>query len=257
MSLKLKIDLHIHSAEDMSELVAGRTDLISAKKFIASAVSQKFDAISFTHHGMLFHDAEVTKYAEEKGLILIPGVEAFINKMHVLLINFTEKKFVFTFDELKQIKHDEMVVIAPHPYYLASICLGKQLEKHLELFDGVEYCRYYYKLFNLNRKAVRIAQKYQLPLIGNSDAHHLRQFGTTYSYVYSEKKSIPAIISAIKQGRVEYVSHPPAFNDFVHETKWLFEKVPYEIQMLMRRVFRKSSYKIKSKLPSILNQIIR
>lgn len=257
MSLKLKIDLHTHSAEDVAEIVAGRTDLIPAKKFIDMAVEQKFDAISFTHHGINFNDPHVFQYAKDKGLILIPGVEAFINRMHVLLINFSEKKYILTFDELRKYKNDDMLIIAPHPYYLAGICLGSKLEKNIDLFDAIEYCHYYYGLFNLNRKAVRIAKKYNLPIVGNSDAHHKMQFGGTYSYVYTEERSIPAIISAIKQGRVEYVSNPMSFTDFLYETRWLFEKAPYEFQIRARSLLKSTTSRILRKMLTMIIQAIQ
>lgn len=256
MPLKLKVDLHTHSAEDIAELVAGRKGLIPAKEFIDLAIEHKFDAISFTHHGVQFNDRSVFNYAKERGLLLIPGIEIFINRKHVLLINFNEKRYIHTFEDLKKYSNDHMLVIAPHPYYLAKICLGRELEKHIEYFDAIEYCHYYYKFFNLNKKAVRIAKKYNLPLIGNSDTHHMIQFGTTYSYVYAEEKSIPAIITAIKQGKVEWVSHPQPLRKILFETKWLVEKAPYELQMEFRKRLKKSSTKFIKKVLSFLNNKI-
>lgn len=253
MPLKLKVDLHTHSAEDVAEIVAGRKDLIPAKEFIDLAIKHKFDAISFTHHGVLFKDASVHDYAKQRGLLLIPGVETFINRKHVLLINFTERKYILTFEDLKKYHNDHVLVIAPHPYYLANICLGRDLEKNIEYFDAIEYCHYYYKLFNLNRKAIRIAKKYNLPIVGNSDAHFTIQFGTTYSYVYAEEKSIPAIISAIKQGKIEYVSHPQSLRNFLFETKWLLEKLPYEFQMKIRKRLKRYSSKFIKKIITIIN----
>jgi len=254
MAIKLKVDLHTHTAEDVSEIIGGRTNLIPAKDFIDLAVQHQFDALSFTHHAVMFNNPDVHQYARSKGLLLIPGVETFIRRKHVLLINFTEKKHILTYEDLKKYKKDSVLVIAPHPYYVAGMCLGNDLEKYIDYFDAIEYCHFYYKFFNLNRKAVRIARKYNLPLVGNSDTHHPRQFGTTYSYVYAAEKSIPAIISAIKQGQVEYVSHPLSFNDFLFEIKWLIEKIPYEIQMKFRHHLNNSSAKFIRKIVNLLKQ---
>ena len=253
MSIKLKIDFHIHTAEDIAEIVACRTGLIPAKNFIDLAVKNNYDAISFTHHGILLNDPLIFEYAKEQGILLIPGVEAFINKMHVLMINYSKSIFINTFEDLKKHKNEELLIIAPHPYYMASICLGSYLEKHIELFDAIEYCHYYYKIFNLNRKALRIAKKYNKPIIGNSDAHHPMQFGTTYSYIHAEEKSIPAIFSAIRNGKIEYVSHPQSFINFAKETKWLLEKVPYELQMEARKILLHSSRKIFKKIITYIN----
>ena len=255
MALRLKIDLHLHSAEDVSEIIAGHTELIPAKQLIDMAVAKRYDALSFTHHGMLFQNREILYYAQKKGLLLIPGVEAFIEQRHVILINFTKNVFINTFDDLRKYKNDNMLVIAPHPYYTAGISLGHLLEKHIDLFDAIEYCHYYYGPFNFNRKAVRIARKHQLPLIGNSDTHHPMQFGTTYSYVYAEARSIPAIIRAIKAGQVEYVSHPLTFFHFYRETYWILEKLPYELRMRMRHILRGTSRRIMNRAISLHRRI--
>lgn len=248
MTYKLKVDLHTHTAEDISEIVGGRTDLIPAKRFIDMAIDNGYDALSFTHHGLMFNNPRVFDYAQTRGLILIPGVETFINRKHVLLINFTDRKHILTWEDLRKYKNENMLVIAPHPYYFVGACLGRELKKHIEYFDAIEYCHYYYKILNPNRKAVRIAKKYHLPLVGNSDTHYKAQFGTTYTIVYAEQKSITGIVQAIKKGRVEYVSHSPTLEQFIDETKWIFEKIPYELQMKLRKFLKRSSRRFLKKI---------
>ncbi len=235
MTVKLKVDLHIHTANDLVEIVAGRKKLIPPKQLIDMAVEQNFDAIAITHHGVRYSDTELFEYARQKGLLLIAGVETCIHKKHVLLVNFSTKKFILTYHDLAKYKNENVLVIAPHPFYLISECVGSDLIQHRDCFDAVEYCHYYYKLFNPNRKAVRTARKLGLPIVGNSDTHREFQFGKTYSYVDAEEKTIPAIISAIKQGKIEYVSHPLSFREFVRETFWIFEKLPYVINIKLRK----------------------
>ncbi len=236
MSLKLKVDLHLHTSHDLQEIVAGRKNLIPPRELVDMAVEQKFDAIAISHHCVQYKSAELTEYANQKGILLIPGIETYIQRKHVLLINFSTMKHILTYQDLKRYKNDDVLVIAPHPFYGLSACLGKDLIRNIDCFDAIEYCHYYYKFFNPNRKALKIAQKYNLPVIGNSDAHRHFQFGTTYSYVYAEEKTIPAVISAIKQGKIEYVSHPISLGKFLHETFWLFEKLPYILNIGLRRL---------------------
>ncbi len=239
--MKLKVDLHLHTANDLVEIVAGRKKLIPPKELIDMAAEQNFDAIAITHHGVQFSDAELSEYAWQKGLLLINGVETYIQRKHVLLINFSTKKHILTYQDLASYKNEDVLVIAPHPFYLVSECVGNDLIQNRNCFDAVEYCHYYYKLFNPNRKAIRTAQKLNLPVIGNSDTHRHFQFGKTYSYIDAEEKTIPAIIRAIKQGKVEYVSHPLSFREFVKETFWIFEKLPYVIKVSLRRLALLSS----------------
>jgi predicted metal-dependent phosphoesterase TrpH len=241
MALKLKVDLHIHTSNDLVEIVAGRKKLITPKEIIDTAVEQNFDAIAITHHGVQYYDKELINYANQKGLLLIPGIETFIQRKHVLLINFSAKKHILTYRDLAKYKTDEVLVIAPHPFYRFVTCVGNDLIHHRECFDAVEYCHFYYKIFNPNRKAIQVAQQLNLPVVGNSDAHRRFQFGKTYSYVYAEQKTIPAIIQAIKQGNVEYVSHPLTLGEFLKEMIWLLEKMPYIINIAFRKIALRTS----------------
>jgi predicted metal-dependent phosphoesterase TrpH len=257
MRLKLKIDLHTHCSKDYSEYLAGRRNLMPPEELVDLAVHLKYDAIAITHHGIPYYDEKLSRYAQERGLLIFPGVEAYINRKHVLLINYTDKGYVFTFEDLRRKKHDQLLVIAPHPYYHDPLCLGKELERNIDCFDAIEYCHYYYKLFNFNRKAVRIAQKYKLPMIGNSDTHYKAQFGQTYSFVYAEEKSIPAIIDAIKKGKIEYISNPISFYDFLNETVWIFRGIPYQVKILLRRRLKVTSKRLIRKLFRVLNRQIK
>jgi predicted metal-dependent phosphoesterase TrpH len=241
MAQRLKVDLHLHTAHDLAEIVAGRKNLILPYDLIDMAVEQKFDAIAITHHGVQYFNDQLRDYAREKGLLLIPGVETFIERKHVLLINFSTRKHILTYDDLRKYKNDDVLVIAPHPYYLVSECVGNDLVRHKDCFDAVEYCHYYYKFLNFNKKALRTAQKLNMPVIGNSDAHRTFQFGKTYSYVYTEEKSIPSIIKAIKAGDVEYVSHPLTLGEFIKETFWILEKLPYVINIALRKLALRTS----------------
>jgi len=241
MALKLKVDLHIHTSNDLVEIVAGRKKLITPKEIIDIAVERQYDAIAITHHGVQYSDKELTNYANQKGLLLIPGVETFIEKKHVLLINFSAKKHILTYQDLAKHKTDDVLVIAPHPFYRFMTCVGDDLFRYRDCFDAVEYCHFYYKIFNPNRKAIQVAKQLNLPMVGNSDAHRRFQFGKTYSYVYAEQKTIPAIIRAIKQGKVDYVSHPLTLVEFLKETLWLMEKLPYVVNIALRKIALRTS----------------
>ena len=237
--MKLKIDLHIHTANDLVESKTGqKKSLVHPKKMIDLAVEQNFDAISFTHHGIIYRDLEIEKYAKQKGLLLIPGVEAFIHQKHVLLINFSKTNHINSFEDLCKYKNPENLIIAPHPYYFFSQCIGKNLERYIQCFDAVEYAHLYYKFINPNRKAVKIAREHDLPILGCSDTHTQYHFGTTYSIVDADEKSIPAIIKAIKQGKVEYMSHPFPFPLFVKDVFWSLQKFPRTAKELSVRFFR-------------------
>jgi predicted metal-dependent phosphoesterase TrpH len=244
--LELKVDLHIHTANDLVEIMSGgKTDLIPPKKLIDLAVEKNFDAIALTHHGIIFRDPDVENYAREKGLLLIPGIEAYVEHKHVLLINFPGTKHINSFEDLCKYKNSNTLIIAPHPYYFFSQCIGKNFQRYIHCFDAVEYCHLYYKFINPNRKAIKLARKYKLPIVGNSDTHREFHFGTTYSIVHTEEKSIPAIIKAIKQGDVEYVSHPLPFRLFLKDVLWSLNIFPVILMRFTIRVVRALLEKIE------------
>ncbi|MBN1349601.1 PHP domain-containing protein [candidate division KSB1 bacterium] len=247
--LKLKVDLHLHNSRDMAENRKNNKRMVDPKDYIDMAVEKGFDAIAFTHHGLLYHDPKISRYAREKGIILIPGIEAYIKRKHVLLINYARRKHIVDFDTLRKEKTDDMIVIAPHPFYKTRFCLEDELEKNIDCFDAVEYCHFYTRLINPNRKALRLARKHSLPMVGNSDAHHAYQFGTTYSYVYANDRSVTSIIEAIKAGRVEYVSQPLPLRKIVALAYTLILRVPTFSSVFLRKMIYK--YRLEESLAVI------
>jgi hypothetical protein len=71
----------------------------------------------------------------------------------------------------------------------------------------VEHSHFYTTHLDFNRPALRFARKHGLPVVANSDAHVLEQFGLAYSMIEAEKTP-EAIVQAIKAGRVKPVSEP-------------------------------------------------
>lgn len=197
----LKIDLHIHSKEDPQDRI-----LHTAKELIDKAVKLKFDVLSITLHNHLLEDKEITAYAKKKGILLISGAEIKIERKEILVYNIKSKylKNIKTFEDLKKLKRKfkNMFIIAPHPFFKTGECLGKHLKEHIELFDAIEYSWFFTKIINFNKKAIKIAEKYNKPIIATSDAHHLKNFGNNYSLLNS-KKDIKSIFSAIRRNKIK------------------------------------------------------
>lgn len=202
---KLKIQFHLHTQKDPSDSIKHtETELID------EAARLGYDAISITCHNVLIFNDDLKKYAEKKRILLIPGIEKSILNKHVLIINADIRaQKIRTFDDLRKYRQLKLdcFVIAAHPYYPGSICLGPLLEKHIDLFDAIEYSWYHSKQLNqYNKKAITIAEKYHLPLVGTSDNHILKYLDQTYSLVESEKNAL-AIFEAIKKNSIKIVSH--------------------------------------------------
>lgn len=55
--------------------------------------------------------------------------------------------------------------------------------------------------------AIRLAKETGLPLLGTSDSHLVRQFGTTWSLIEAEP-TVTAVLAAIRKGQGQVVSQP-------------------------------------------------
>jgi len=198
----LKADLHLHTAEDPLDRVG-----YTAKELISKAADEGFDVLSITNHQIMTFSSELFSYAQERGILLIPGVEATVRRRHVLLLNPVPGKHCSDFSHLSKLRRPETLIVAPHPYFPGTYSLNGCLLKHWTLFDALEYCHFYSPRINFNQKAIEVCQSHGFPLVGNSDAHFLSQFGTTYSLIYAQK-NLESIFTAIRESRVEVVTRP-------------------------------------------------
>lgn len=80
---KLKIDFHVPTGEDPKD----RYIPYSAKQLLDRAATQHFDAICIANHKAVFYNQSIRCYAEKRGILLIPGIEAKVEGKHVLLVN--------------------------------------------------------------------------------------------------------------------------------------------------------------------------
>jgi len=216
-SKPLKADLHLHTAEDPCDRIR-----YTAKEIISKAAEEGFDVLSITNHHIMTFGPELSSYARERGILLIPGVEATIRRRHVLLLNPPPGKICSDFSHLSKLRRPETLIVAPHPYFPGTYSLNGHLLKHRSLFDALEYCHFYSPRINFNQKAIEVCQSHGFPLIGNSDAHFLSQFGTTYSLIYAEK-NLESIFKAIRENRIEVVTRP---------------LTPFEMALIARRFLR-------------------
>ena len=198
----LKADLHLHTAEDPCDKVS-----YTARELISKAADEGFDVLAITNHQRLTFNQRLFSYAQERGILLIPGIEVNVRNRHVLLLNPPSGKVISEFSSLTGLRRPDTLVIAPHPYFPNPHSLNGCLLKNLELFDALEYCHFYSPRIDFNQRAIALSKSHGLPMVGSSDTHFLPQFGTTYSLIYAEKTP-EAIFAAIRQSKIEIVTRP-------------------------------------------------
>ncbi|PIR86918.1 MAG: hypothetical protein COU11_03640 [Candidatus Harrisonbacteria bacterium CG10_big_fil_rev_8_21_14_0_10_49_15] len=209
--MRFKSNLHLHSSEDPLD---GNSCDFTAKEIIDQAAEQGFDVLALTLHTACGYSPELAAYAENLGILLIPGIEQYIEGAHVLILNCdTRAEHVRTFVELEMYKSlkPDIFVVAPHPYHPGPICLHEKLEANISLFDAIEHSWFYMWLYNPNRRAAKLARRYGLPLIATSDTHKRKYLNTNYALIIAKTKTIPAIFAAIRRQQFTNVTRPAHF----------------------------------------------
>jgi predicted metal-dependent phosphoesterase TrpH len=198
----LKVDFHIHTAEDPNDRVS-----YTAMELISMAADEGFDVISITNHECITYHRNLSAHARERGILLIPGVELTLHNRHVLVLNPPPDRRCTGFSSLAGLRRPDSLIIAPHPYFPNPHSLNGYLLKYLKLFDALEYCHFYSPRINFNHRALALSKTHGIPVIGNSDAHFPDQFGTTYSLIHAEKDP-ESIFNAIRQRRLDVMTRP-------------------------------------------------
>jgi len=199
----IKTNFHFHTSDDPRDRIS-----YSPYKAIDHAGNLGFNALAFTCHQKFTYTKKYADYAEKKGIILVSGIEAKIEGKHVVILNCDKSaEMLKTFKELGKYKKENphIFIIAPHPFvlYPTRPSLGKKLEKNIKLFDAIELSIFSNKIFNFNKKAEKIAKKYNKPFIATSDTHYLSILDKNYAVINTEEKNPTAIFEAIKQQKFE------------------------------------------------------
>lgn len=213
--MQLKANFHFHTSEDKRHRIS-----YSLREGIDYASTLGFEVLAPTCHQKAIWTPEHAEYAASKNILLIPGIELYMREQekdtpkHVLLLNaLQETESMRTFNELEKYKktHPEIFIIASHPYFYGNFSVKNLLEKHINLFDGIEHSWFYSKMFNRNKKGEEIAKKYNLPFIATSDTHFFKHMDKDYMVIEADEKTPQAIFAALKQHKFQNVTSPKKF----------------------------------------------
>jgi predicted metal-dependent phosphoesterase TrpH len=202
MNVGLRADLHIHTREAEPFIT------YDAREVITRAAREGYQVLSISNHDTQTFNAELSAFARDHGIVLIPGVEVTVEGRHVLVYNAdVEVDKITTFAGLKRYRTPEWLVVAPHPFFPAAYCLREKLWQEIELFDAIEFSHFYTPRIDFYRAAVKLARAVGLPMIGTSDSHLDEQFGTTFSLI-DASPTVESVVAGIKAGHVSVVSRP-------------------------------------------------
>ncbi len=220
----LRADFHIHTADDPID-----DTHYSAEMLIDAAVKLNLDVVAIACHERVAWNTRLGDYAQRRGLLLVPAAELVIEGKHVLALNpDQEQAKARTFDELRELGRRDAAFVAPHPFYPEMKCLHGALTKHSDLFDAVEYSSVYRRCINFNRKAVRVAKRLGLPLVGNSDLHVMPYAASTFTWVEGEA-TVPSVINSIRKGRVRVETRPMPLAQLARAVRYYMKHPPWSV----------------------------
>lgn len=200
---RLKADLHTHCADDPCDDIR-----YSAEMLIDAAAQLNVDVLAITCHRRRVWNERLSRYARQRDVLLIPGAELFIEQRHVVALNPDDAHLgATTFAELRAIGKGDAAFLAPHLFY-GGASLGRLFEQNADVFDAVEHCTLWLPGINPNRRAVALAKRIGLPVMGTSDTHALPYCDSTFTYLDVEQPTVTGVIEAIRHGRVTCVTRP-------------------------------------------------
>lgn len=237
--IMVRADFHHHIDADPTD---GKFVRHSAGELIDRAVAAGLNVLAITCHESIPYDGDATRYAAERGVLLLRGMEATVEGHHVLLLNFAEfPPGVCRMEEIAARKTGDALVIAPHPFYPIGLGLGDALAKYPSIFDAVEFSGLYTPLTRrFNARAADYAREVGIPVVGNSDTHFLWQLGHTYTLIDAPPERA-AVIDALRHGRVRLVTRPLSWRHVVRfvvgsggSADFLRDSLSYMVRILRR-----------------------
>jgi predicted metal-dependent phosphoesterase TrpH len=253
-----RVELHSHCQGDPVDTYLGHTVF----EHIDRAKEVGLDAIALTWHQKVCTAPEAFAYARERGILLIPGMEAEIDRRHLVVINLADGDLPGepTWNQVQALRRrkPEVLVLAPHPFYPHPSCLGKILNDHADCIDAVEWCMLHVHWLpgqvNPNLRAARWAHQHGKPLVACSDAHSLAAIGRNASTVEADELTPEALLAGIRAGRVSFHRRSLELVPLVYQTSKAMASQPRHIGSWVRAKWRKRRIHGSSTRPSGLEE---
>jgi predicted metal-dependent phosphoesterase TrpH len=192
----LACDLHVHTNYSKD----GES---SIEEILRQAESEGLDAIAITDHDSV--EGAKKALTIPSSVLIIPGIEVSTKQGHLLVLGITEVlpaglDVVATINIARTMG---ALTILPHPYHVWRHGVARRKKAGMNTVDAVEVFNSRYIVGSANQKAARIAKRLGKPCVGGSDAHNAKFVGFGRTYIDAEK-NVPAILEAIRAGRVSY-----------------------------------------------------
>ena len=187
----MKCDFHVHTCYSYDSTS-------SPKQVVDVALEKGIDCLAITDHNKVEGAAEVIRYAQDKSILIIPGIEIKSREGDILGLGIEQiiPDGLSAEETIEKIKERGGLAIIAHPFGWPYAFKG-DLKDFVEKMDGIE-------VFNAavfpraNKKASEIVKKYNLAFTAGSDSHFPDSVGKAYLEIPGEKLSVKEVLKAVK-----------------------------------------------------------
>ncbi|EMA46334.1 PHP domain protein [Halococcus morrhuae DSM 1307] len=190
-----RIDLHAHTRFFHGHRRLGDVyDPLGGRLLAGVARARGLDGVATTNHDYYrAFDDEIT------GVAVLPGIEISTTRGHVLVVGPNPPSETdpgeLTPGEVVDIAHErDCAAIIAHPYRNSTV------READAAFDAIEVNG---KHPRTREWVERLADQYELPMTGGSDAHYPIEVGRAYTAVDVDDPTPENVVAAIRDGRVE------------------------------------------------------
>lgn len=200
----MKADLHVHTKFSYD-------GLSSPEEAVRAAIEKNIDCLCITDHGEIKGAVEAMKFAFDKDILIIPGIEILTRSGDVLGINV--KKIIpdklSAEKTIEEIKRQGGLAVVPHPFDwpIAGFWGGAGRLRGLDL-DAVEIFNASVVFGASNKKAFDFSRNNNFSFSAGSDSHRPEYVGRGYIETSDKISSIKDLLEAVKKKRVKVGGEP-------------------------------------------------
>ena len=195
----MKADLHIHTYYSFD-------GFSSPKEIVKTAISKGINCIAITDHNEIKGAIEAMRFAFDKDILVIPGIEILSEAGDILGLNVKEiiPDGLSAEKTIEEIKKRGGIAVIPHPFDwpLENFFLKKNGIKNLNI-DAIEVFNASVFFKSSNKKAFDFAREYDLAFSAGSDAHQAKFVGRGYLEFKKKINSEIELIEEIKNKKAK------------------------------------------------------
>ncbi len=235
--MQLRLQLHLHTIESRGTRIP-RESVITPKNLIEIAKRNKIDVVAITDHNTTVAYPKIKKYAEEKGIFVINGIETNTSDGHLIGLGVDEgieKKLNRNMSALEAsdiIRSCGGEVYIPHPFDIRKEGLGakvREVKGIIEVFNSMNIFGFEDKIANI------VASKLGRPKAAGADAHTPQIIDSGITVIDSEKDE-SSILKTLRRGETRFEN---CRYMSVREIKeWVLERTTSSYGFIMNNIKR-------------------